>query len=94
MDKDEVGPYRPSPAEQQMANSIHMLVQSMLRGELAGIAMCAIGHDGPPACFYLNKVEEDVLRYPLERLRVMYETNRGFNRESTAPRFNRSFMEN
>ena len=91
---DEVGPYRPTPAEMQMAHSINMLIQDMMHGQLAGIAICAITHDGQPACFYLNKVEEDVLREPLKKLRVMYETNRNFNRESTAPRHNRSFMEN
>lgn len=87
--KDE--PYSPTVGERQMAQSINFLIGAMLRGELAGIGLCAITWDGQPSTFYLNKAKESVLRQPMEELRVMYETHRKFHKLDNTPVNNRSF---
>ncbi len=74
-----------------MANSVKFLVQKMLQGEMDGLAICAINKHGQESCFYINSADGDVLSKPIERLRVMYETNRSFGRLDTAPKTNRSY---
>jgi len=84
-------PYDPTPAEKSMANSINFLVQCMLRGELSGIALCAVNTDGEPSTFYYNKSPQAVLRGPMEQLRVMYESHRDITKLTNAPENNKSW---
>lgn len=86
--------YQPTPAEHRMAQSINYLVRAMLRGELSGIALCAMNTQGEPSMFYLNKPAEAVLRGPMEELRVIYETNRVIAKRDNAPETNRSYRKN
>lgn len=83
--------YEPTAAERSMAQSIGFVVSRMLSGELKGIALCAINNDDEESAFYLSSGPDDILRGPIERLRVMYETNRMFGRLDTSPITNRSF---
>ncbi len=83
--------YEPTNSERSMARSIDFIVGRMLSGELKGIALCAINNDDEESAFYLNSGTDDILRGPIERLRVMYETNRMFGRLNTSPITNRSF---
>ncbi len=85
--------YEPTGAERTMAGSIDFLVSRMLSGELKGIALCAINNDDEESAFYLSTGpdSDNILRGPMERLRVMYETNRMFRRLDTSPKTNRSF---
>lgn len=84
-------PYRPTPAEHRMAQSINFLVQAMMRGELAGISLAAVNNEGENSCFYYNKATTAVLGAPIEQLRVMYETNQSFRELDTAPLNNKSY---
>lgn len=87
----ETEEYEPTQAEHNMARGVHLLLQQMLKGQLNGIAVCAVNSEGEESAFYLNNGKEDILRSAIERLRTMYETNRAFGRADTTPRTNRSY---
>ena len=86
--------YQPTPAEMRMAQSINFLVSRMLAGELHGVALAAINVRGEDSCFYYNKPDKPVLRSPMERLKVMYETNQSFRALDNTPENNRSYRMN
>jgi hypothetical protein len=88
---DEDEQYEPTPAEKRMANSINYIVGAMLRGELSGIALCAVNTEGEDSCFYLNKPDKPALREAMQKLKVMYETNQSFRTLDNSPMNNRSF---
>jgi len=81
----------PTYGEKSMADSVSFLVRKLLRGDLKGLAICAINNNDQESCFYINSADGDVLSGPIERLRVMYETNRDFGRRDTTPKTNRSY---
>ncbi len=81
----EAEEYEPTESEKNMARSVQFLVSRMLRGELKGIALCAINQDDEESAFYLNSGPDDILRGPIERLRTMYATNRMMGRQDTTP---------
>jgi len=83
--------YEPTPAELRMAENIKYLLDAMLNGEIAGIAIAAIDPDGRHQCSYYNKSQQGVLRGPIDELRVMYETNQSFRALDTAPPTNKSY---
>ena len=83
--------YESTPAEKRMAHSINYLVAAMLRGELSGIALCAVNTEGEDSCFYFNKPNTPALRGAMEKLKVMYETNQSFRTLDNSPLNNRSY---
>lgn len=83
--------YTPTPAEEQMAKTIDGLVDAMLNGHLAGIAVCAVTHKGKDAFFYLNKSDSPVLTRPLSKLIGLYQMSQTMKQRTTAPKMNRSY---
>jgi len=81
----------PTSGELHMARSIDFLVQMMLSGKMQGLAIAAINDEGEDSCFYINCADGDVLSGPIERLKVMYETNRAFGHLNNTPKNNRSY---
>ena len=92
---DEVAEDRrePTRGEQNMANSLQFLIEKMIQGDLKGLAVCAVNSSDEETCLYINSSTGDVLSQPIQRLRVMYETNRSFGRLNTSPKTNRSYRE-
>lgn len=84
--------YVPTPAEMATAANIDGLLTMLMNGELAGIGVCAVNTDGDPSFFYLNKVEEPVLRPVLSRLLGLYEAGQRFKKLQNAPKENRSYL--
>ena len=83
--------YTPTPAEESVAQSIDLLVDDLLSGKIAGIAVCAVNTKGEDAFFYLNKAEEPVLHRTISKLVGLYQSNQEFGRLTTAPKTNRSY---
>lgn len=84
-------PYEPTPAELRMAEGIQFVLHELLNGNLAGIAIAAINTEGKHQCSYFNKMQQGVLRAPMDQLRVMYETNQSFRALDNAPPANKSY---
>jgi len=74
-----------------MVNNVGFILDELLAGRIAGLAVCAMSDEGEPTALYINASEEDVLREPIERLKVMYELNREMGKADTSPRNNRSY---
>ncbi len=83
--------YEPTPAELMMSRAIYDLVETMLSGKLAGLAICATDNNGEDAFFYINKPEHPVLEGTLSKLIGLYSINQKMGRLTTAPSTNRSF---
>ena len=77
-----------------MAHSLQQVIASLLQGKLCGVAVATCATDGNPAVFYLNSADVPVLREPMDRLRVMYESNQDFADRANNPKHNRSGMIN
>lgn len=88
---NDIVAHDPTPAERQIAETLDYLVAALLNGELAGIAIAAINKEGMHQCSYYNKAQHGVLREPIDRLRIMYETNQSFRALDNTPPANKSY---